>query len=248
MRRGDKGSEVKELQKKLVHIGWDIDETGLFDYQTEAAVWGFQHEEQLSVDGIVGRNTEASLTRLALRPEADDWTDPFDWIYDDMEWLSQRDNEENPSETCGPTSLATVARHKGTPSLSGKQLEDEITRLIRTKKFPNIHRGMVWAAKQYGYDAKFVARTWEQIRNFGIEHGPLITAGAFTNVGHIVVICGMTKYGHLVVHDPWGHWTPNGYTSKKGAFRIYDFNDMKKVLQAYKGDYTKAWVHEITEK
>ena len=57
LRRGDKGQQVKVLQKLLG--GLDID--GLFGKKTFDAVCAYQVEHTLEVDGIVGPMTWGKL-------------------------------------------------------------------------------------------------------------------------------------------------------------------------------------------
>ena len=62
LRRGDRGEDVKVLQRALKRAGFDagtID--GIFGSRTEAAVRAFQRANGLQVDGIVGPKTWAAL-------------------------------------------------------------------------------------------------------------------------------------------------------------------------------------------
>ena len=59
IRKGDKGEEVKQIQREL-----DIEADGIFGAVTESAVMRFQIEEHLDVDGIVGPKTWAELFGL----------------------------------------------------------------------------------------------------------------------------------------------------------------------------------------
>lgn len=62
LRRGDRGEDVKVLQRALRRAGYDagtID--GIFGSGTEAAVRAFQRANGLTVDGIVGSRTWAAL-------------------------------------------------------------------------------------------------------------------------------------------------------------------------------------------
>ncbi len=64
LRQGSKGPEVKQLQERLVELGFDPGEPdGIFGPDTEAAVEDFQECEGLSIDGIAGPQT---LNALAL--------------------------------------------------------------------------------------------------------------------------------------------------------------------------------------
>lgn len=69
LRRGDGGPTVERIQSMLNVVG-GIDRLivdGAFGPKTEAAVRDFQQNENLTVDGIVGRQTwTALLTRFLL--------------------------------------------------------------------------------------------------------------------------------------------------------------------------------------
>ena len=72
------GSDVVLLQQLLNKWGYIIDETGLFDEQTDIMVREFQRKNKLDVDGIVGRGTwnklqneKARQTAALLLTEAD---------------------------------------------------------------------------------------------------------------------------------------------------------------------------------
>ena len=51
------GSDVVLLQQLLNKWGYKVDETGLFDEQTDIMVRDFQRKNKLAVDGIVGKGT-----------------------------------------------------------------------------------------------------------------------------------------------------------------------------------------------
>lgn len=68
LRRGYRGNSVKLLQCYLNLYGEELDVDGSFGFGTEAAVEAFQSENSLAVDGIVGRNTWAKLTRSLPLP------------------------------------------------------------------------------------------------------------------------------------------------------------------------------------
>lgn len=58
MRRGDRGSEVEDLQKGLAELGFSTGEPdGVFGADTEAAVIDFQQSNDLTPDGVVGSET-----------------------------------------------------------------------------------------------------------------------------------------------------------------------------------------------
>jgi hypothetical protein len=66
LRRGSRGSEVRDLQKGLAALGYAAGEPdGVFGQTTEAAVVDFQRSNNLAPDGIVGADT-ARLLNAAL--------------------------------------------------------------------------------------------------------------------------------------------------------------------------------------
>jgi peptidoglycan hydrolase-like protein with peptidoglycan-binding domain len=69
LRPGDRGDDVKALQRLLNTAGAAIDVDGSYGPATEAAVRTFQKSAGLLVDGIAGPQTQAALT---TSPEEDD--------------------------------------------------------------------------------------------------------------------------------------------------------------------------------
>ena len=66
VRRGSKGSDVKELQTLLSDRGYSVGPCGIdgdFGKDTEAAVRAFQRDRGLTVDGAVGKDTWTELLR-----------------------------------------------------------------------------------------------------------------------------------------------------------------------------------------
>lgn len=66
LRRGDRGSDVKQLQRLLRGIGYDLDVDGIFGDLTECSVKSFQGTQDLEQDGVVGPLTWAALGGNAL--------------------------------------------------------------------------------------------------------------------------------------------------------------------------------------
>jgi len=63
--QGSKGSEVKDLQKKLVQLGYQSGKIdGVYGKSTAAAVKRFQSNRGLKADGIAGTKTISELKRL----------------------------------------------------------------------------------------------------------------------------------------------------------------------------------------
>ena len=66
LRKGSKGSAVKELQTMLLKLGYDLGPCGIdgdFGKSTDAAVRSFQSDHRLTVDGICGAATWAELEK-----------------------------------------------------------------------------------------------------------------------------------------------------------------------------------------
>ena len=64
LKRGSRGSKVKEVQEYLLGLGFDLGPMGAdgkFGKRTRAAVRDFQKREEIKVDGIVGKQTFARL-------------------------------------------------------------------------------------------------------------------------------------------------------------------------------------------
>lgn len=65
LKRGMKGTDVKQLQEYLNHLKCNCGEAdGDFGSKTENGVKDFQKKNNLEVDGIVGKNTFASINKL----------------------------------------------------------------------------------------------------------------------------------------------------------------------------------------
>ncbi|HKJ55208.1 MAG TPA: peptidoglycan-binding protein [Nitriliruptoraceae bacterium] len=68
IRRGDQGSEVRDVQHRLADLGHAIgDPPGIFGDDTHDAVRTFQQSRGLFADGAVGSDTWRSLTEAGLR-------------------------------------------------------------------------------------------------------------------------------------------------------------------------------------
>lgn len=104
LRRGDRGDDVRELQRLLNDVGFlDGSPDGIFGAGTRAAVREFQRDEGLSADGVVGQRTwealytaagewsagEGSDTSDSAEPASDDWWDNDSWSDDDDNWWEE---------------------------------------------------------------------------------------------------------------------------------------------------------------
>ena len=70
LRKGDRGDDIKLLQRRLNFLGWQLTEDGVWGVQTDSAVRGYQYKAGLTVDGIVGAKTKAALIRDAILARA----------------------------------------------------------------------------------------------------------------------------------------------------------------------------------
>lgn len=64
LKKGMKGDDVKELQQKLIQLGYNLGKYGAdgdFGEKTDAAVRTFQQDNNLTIDGIVGKKTITKL-------------------------------------------------------------------------------------------------------------------------------------------------------------------------------------------
>ena len=63
LKQGDRGTEVRELQEKLIELGYlpEGSADGAYGGQTRNAVRRFQYYNGLQVDGIAGRSTQTNL-------------------------------------------------------------------------------------------------------------------------------------------------------------------------------------------
>lgn len=69
-RRGDSGSNIRELQRVLTDLGFDTGIDGDFGPKTETAVKAFQKQSGIGADGIVGAKTvEAINAKVQAKAE-----------------------------------------------------------------------------------------------------------------------------------------------------------------------------------
>ena len=70
--RGDRGTEVRELQHRLFQLAWWPERTtGSYDPDTEQAVSGFQAKRGLPATGVVDRTTWRRLVSMTEEPTRD---------------------------------------------------------------------------------------------------------------------------------------------------------------------------------
>ncbi|MCF6409871.1 L,D-transpeptidase family protein [Pseudalkalibacillus salsuginis] len=65
LKKGSRGTEVKNLQKRLTELGYSTNGIdGIFGHNTDAAVRKFQKAKKLKVDGVVGPATQKALGKI----------------------------------------------------------------------------------------------------------------------------------------------------------------------------------------
>lgn len=115
LRKGDEGQDVKELQKILMNAGYELPKYGNdgdFGNETLKAVKSFQTDHELTIDGIVGKQTYTALEKyeevvetptkkmvlvtggkVNIRPTNNTSGDPIKLAKKDQkyEWISTKD-------------------------------------------------------------------------------------------------------------------------------------------------------------
>ncbi len=65
LEEGDRGKEVREVQKLLTDLGYNLTVDGIYGFRTKENIKDFQYNNGLKVDGIVGENTLDLLKKTA---------------------------------------------------------------------------------------------------------------------------------------------------------------------------------------
>jgi peptidoglycan hydrolase-like protein with peptidoglycan-binding domain len=63
LQRGDRGADVTALQHRLWGMRYWLKITGVYDFDTQEAVYAFQAVNRLQIDGVVGPRTASALVR-----------------------------------------------------------------------------------------------------------------------------------------------------------------------------------------
>ena len=112
IRKGDKGEDVKTLQTALNAAGYDCGKVdGVFGKKTQAAVKAYQKAHSLTVDGICGRQTWASL---GYKDPEYPFVQPPNFKQYDSRWANKMYSSHGDkaqtmkSSGCGPTSAADI--------------------------------------------------------------------------------------------------------------------------------------------
>lgn len=253
LKRDDINSSIRELNEKLRKLGFDTDDIDEFDLKTDIAACCLQKALGLEVDGIVGNRTMETIDSLIKKNKIvvggnsySDYIDFNDIIIHQVDYLSQRDNENHPKSTCNVTALAMLIKYYN-PDFDFspyEQLEDFLWAEINSKegleyyknKFswaskkninPNTVHGMLdWVANKYDIKLEMDEIFKEDLSGF-LDNGPLIVSTRLTSSGHIVLLTGYvdftTEYGNhtfLIVNDPYGDYRTS-YSNPNGENRVY---------------------------
>ena len=108
LRKGDTGSAVKLLQRRLNILGAQLTVDGIWGVKTDTAVRNYQYHAGLTVDGIVGAKTRAALIRdaiLAGAAEIGAYMVKHKWHYQDKTYRAKSTFDatrklEHPGATC----------------------------------------------------------------------------------------------------------------------------------------------------
>lgn len=109
LRRGSRGTAVRELQNLLTQKGFPLQTDGIFGFNTDAAVRSFQRSRGLRVDGIVGPNTWAALLGSGGTPRV---TSPCDRNPYPLEFSQAAQTAGVPVSWANDPSLCELVQHE----------------------------------------------------------------------------------------------------------------------------------------
>jgi uncharacterized protein YvpB len=132
----------------------------------------------------------------------------------DVPYLSQLDNQNNPTGSCNVTSISMTLLFFGIHGdRSYPQLEDQLYRRCEDNGW----------SRHCPYDLQKLAQSYPGVRDDFTENGtlndirqsidagmPCVLHGYFTRFGHIIVVKGYDDSG-FIVNDPYGEWCSWGY-------------------------------------
>ena len=138
LRFGDRGSDVRAVQRALARLGYGLSGTGNYGANTQAAVADFQAKHGLELDAEVGPETAKAIDAVvaSARKSADGTATPLSLPE------PPRPSEPPPIERSGPASASqTLAASVG-------------DRILRTGDAGDLVRAIQFALTKLGYDLK----------------------------------------------------------------------------------------------
>ena len=175
-----------------------------------------------------------------------------------VEYISQLDNEFNPTGSCNVTSMVMAATRRGQKgglplTTKGDRSSDSLYQFCGNNGYSrhspyDLSAGFnAWRKKNYPnlgiHSVCTTDTTWEDIFK-SLESGfPVVIHGYFTGFGHIIVIKGWDKERkQFIVNDPYGEWNNWGYNSSvSGEDLRYSFNMMERLC----GPSGTMWCHSV---
>lgn len=118
LNKGDKGDRVKQLQKDLIELGYNLGiwgADGSFGGTTEKAVIQFQKDMGITADGVVGENTEAAIAVALETKREDNEYGVEDFIFEVQKIIGAEPDGKAGPETLGKTVTISAKVNKKHP-------------------------------------------------------------------------------------------------------------------------------------
>lgn len=132
LKNGSNGVAVSNLQKNLITCGFGpLAVDGIFGQQTLAAVRAFQRFCDIEVDGIVGPETQGTITKILIAKAKEPKPKPS--------------QPEVPVESETPW-MDWMSKHEGEKEISGSKDNPFIMSLYKYGNYPEQHDEVPWCA------------------------------------------------------------------------------------------------------
>lgn len=175
-----------------------------------------------------------------------------------IEYISQLDNDFNPTGSCNVTSMTMAGTRKGQKgglplTTNGDRSSDSLYRYCENNGYSrhspyDLSRAFnAWRKRNYPnlgiHSVCTTDTTWDDVFN-SLESGfPVVVHGYFTGFGHIIVIKGWDQArNQFIVNDPYGEWNSWGYDcNTSGEGLRYSFSMMNQLC----GPSGTMWSHAV---
>jgi predicted chitinase/peptidoglycan hydrolase-like protein with peptidoglycan-binding domain len=161
LRFGDRGSDVRAVQRALARLGYGLSGTGNYGANTQAAVADFQARRGLEVDGAVGSETAKAID-AALASMRDEGKPADGTVAHPL--------SESPPLPVPPPIEAPVAS-SNSPTLAARTGD----RILRIGDAGDLVRAVQLALAELGYDLKgsgsYGNNTHRAVADFQAKHG-----------------------------------------------------------------------------